>query len=48
MAPENAPRYTSDLSGVIGGMIYHGLPKDPLLLSPKKDFDFFSWLRKKM
>ncbi len=48
MAPENAPRYTSDLSGVIGGMMYHGLPKDSLLVSPKKDFDFFSWLRKKM
>ena len=47
MVMEDGPRYTSDVSGVIGGMIYHGLPKDLILFYPKKDYTFFSWLRKK-
>lgn len=48
MAPENAPRHSTDLSGVIGAMMHNGSPPDTLLTPPKKDFHFFSWLRKKM
>jgi cell division protein FtsA len=48
IAPKNAPRHSTDLSGVIGAMMHHGMPPDSLLVAPKKDFHFFSWLRKKM
>jgi len=48
IAPSNAPRHSTDLSSVIGAMMHNGLPEDRLLVPPKKDFDFFSWLRKKM
>jgi cell division protein FtsA len=47
VAPENAPRYTSDLSGVIGGMMYHGLPKDSLLALLKKILISFLGYEKK-
>jgi cell division protein FtsA len=48
IALENAPRHSTDLSSVIGAMLHHSAPLDPFLALPKKDFNFFSWLRKKM
>jgi cell division protein FtsA len=48
LTPKNAPRISTDLASVIGAMMHNGMPDDPLLSPTKKDFKFFSWLRKKM